>query len=450
MTTPLFQDFNPRKIEWQWNGHKYIKAFDYNTGILELFYSGGVGSAKTIGHTHEIVKNCLEQPGSRWLMVRRALKDLKRTSWAELLRHMSDINNSVIKSYNISDRHIIFNNGSEILGDSYDDGDLTKFQSLNLSGLDIEEANEMPSKEIYEGLKLRLGRAGVAKNMSFLRCNPDEPSHWLYKYFIQDASHPNKKVFYSITEQNPFLPKWYLENLKRDLDPLMARRKLYGEWLSIAGEGIYYNYSSERNFKRDEVYQFDLRYPIRLMKDFNVGQGKPMSSAVGQFIDNVWHIKKNYLVDGFRTAQMMDELAEDGVFEHKTSFLIYGDASGRHNDTRSNQSDWDIIEDFLSNYRRKDKSSLQFSIDVPRANPPIKQRWKHCNLKFLNALGFVGFFVYQEAADTDEGFRLTKLKKGSGLVEDDSYRNQHVTTAIGYAVDYVEEYETGGAKITIT
>ena len=69
------------------------------------------------------------------------------------------------------------------------------------------------------------------------------------------------------------------------------------------------------------------------------------------------------------------------------------------------------------------------------------QRWKHCNLKFLNALGFVGFYVYKEASETDEGFRLTKLKKGSGLVEDDSYRNQHVTTAIGYAVDYVEEYE---------
>jgi hypothetical protein len=180
------------------------------------------------------------------------------------------------------------------------------------------------------------------------------------------------------------------------------------------------------------------------MHDFNIGQGKPMSAAVGQFVNGAWHIKKNYLVDGFRTAQLMDELADDGVFEHEAPFLVYGDASGRHNDTRSNQSDWDIIEDFLANYKRKNGSKLQFSIDVPRANPPIKQRWKHLNLKFLNANNFVGFFVYSEASETDEGFRLTKLKKGSGLVEDDSYRNQHVTTAIGYAVDYVEEYESSG------
>ena len=63
----------------------------------------------------------------------------------------------------------------------------------------------------------------------------------------------------------------------------------------------------------------------------------------------------------------------------------------------------------------------------------------------------MGFYVYSEASETDEGFRLTKLKKGSGLVEDDSYRNQHVSGAIGYAVDYVEENETVGAgKIIIT
>lgn len=448
MTTPLFLEFDPRAIEWQWDATQYIREFDYDSGILELFYSGGVGSAKTIDHIHEIVKNCIEQPGSRWLMLRRALKDLKRTSWAELLRHMADIPGA-IKSYNISDRIIIFHNGSEIMGDSYDDGDLTKFQSLNLSGLDIEEANEMPSQAVYEGLKLRLGRAGVRINMAFSRSNPDEPDHWLHSYFILDKDHPNKKVFYSLTEQNPFLPAWYLPNLKRDLSPLMARRKLYGEWLSITGSGIYYNYSSERNFKRGEVYKFNPNYPICLMHDFNIGQNKPMSAAVGQYIKGVFHIKKNYIVEGFRTSQIMDEMADDGLFENKASFLVYGDASGRHSDTRSNQSDWDIIEEFLAKYKRKDKSMLQFSIEVPRANPPIRQRHNMVNTAFMNALGEVNFFIYSEASEADDGFRLTKLKKGSGLVEDDSFANQHVTTAIGYWIDYTKEYETELAPVKL-
>ena len=47
--------------------------------------------------------------------------------------------------------------------------------------------------------------------------------------------------------------------------------------------------------------------------------------------------------------------------------------------------------------------------------------------------------LYKGAKAADEGFRLTKLKKGSGLIEDDSLKQQHVTTAIGYWVVYVLE-----------
>jgi hypothetical protein len=449
MSTPMFQDFSPKSIAWQWDAHKYVRDFDYHMGVLELFFSGGVGSAKTIEHIHEIVKNCLDQPGSRWLMLRRALKDLKRTSWAELLRHMADIPD-VIQSYNKSDLKITFKNGSEIFGDSYDDGDLTKFQSLALSGLDIEEINEMPNKGIYEGIKLRLGRAGVLKNMVFARCNPDEPDHWLHSYFIMDPDHPCKKVFYSLTEQNPFLPSWYLPNQLRDLSPLMARRKLKGEWLSITGSGIYYNYSSEKNFKRSETYKIDPRHPISVMHDFNIGAGKPMSVAVGQYINKVFHIKKCYLVEGFKTYQIMDEMADDGVFENKADFIIYGDASGRNNSTSSNHSDWEIIEEFLEKYKRKDGSRLTFEIEVPKANPPIRQRHNRVNVAFQNGLNQVGLYIYSEAHQADSGFRLTKLKKGSGLVEDDSFADQHVSGAIGYWIDYVKEYEGDLAPVTRT
>jgi hypothetical protein len=447
MTTPLFQDFDPRAIKWQWDATVFEREFDYHSGALELFYSGGVGSAKTIDHIHMLVMDMVRQPYSRALMVRRALKDLKRTSWVELLQHMADIPEA-IESIHKTDMKITFKNGSEIFGDSYDDGDLNKFQSLALSHLDIEEANEMP-KEVYQALKLRVGRAGVYKNRIQARCNPDEPGHWLHKYFIEDFEHPNKKVFYSITEQNPFLPRWYLENLKRDLSPLMARRKLMGEWLSVAGDSIYYNYASDRNFKRGEVFEFNSKYPIAIGHDFNIGEGKPMSAFVGQFYDNAWHIKKTYLLFRSNTHQILDEMADDGVFENKTTFKIYGDATGRHSDTRSNQSDWDIIEDFLGHYKRKDGSTLEFSIDVPRSNPPIRRRHNRMNAKFLNANNQVGFYIYSEAYDADEGFRLTKLKKGSGLIEDDGPLCpwQHCTTAIGYAVDYVEEYETAAVGV---
>lgn len=454
-STPNLAGFNPYAIPYQGKLLELVRRdWDYAEGNLEVLLSGSYGSAKSIMMAHLAVTHCLENDRARVCLARKTLPDLKDTIFKEIIEHIEE---DLIEGEDYHAAHnrgfIRFANGSEIISRSWADKKYKKGRSLKLSMLVFEEMteNELEDKQAFDTLKARLRRLPhVKENFLIGATNPDSQNHWVHKYFM-DKPAPYKKVFYSITDDNPFLDPIYVKQLREGMTPLEAKRYLEGQWIEIATESIYYNYSSERNFKRDEVYQFDCRYPIRLMHDFNIGQGKPMSAAVGQFINNVWHIKKNYLIDGFRTAQLMDELAEDGVFEHKTTFLVYGDASGRHNDTRSNQSDWDIIEDFLSNYKRKDGTRLQFSIDVPRANPPIKQRWKHCNLKFLNALGFVGFYVYKEASETDEGFRLTKLKKGSGLVEDDSYRNQHVTGAIGYAVDYVEEYENSGpAKITMS
>ncbi len=249
-STPAFTEFNPKHIKWQFDSILYAHNFDYSLGILEMFASGSIGSAKTLKDIHQIVKHCVENSGAKYLMVRRALKDLKRTSWDVLLKHIRDIP-QYIESYNKSEMKIRFVNGSEIIGDSYDKGDLEKFRSLELSGADFEEGNECP-KDVYEAIKMRVGRIpNIKNNIITIRTNPDEPDHWLYKYFIEDQQHPCKKVFYSLTEQNPFLPEWYVLNLKKDLDPLMAKRMLEGQWLSIRGESIYYAYNPEIQFLHD-------------------------------------------------------------------------------------------------------------------------------------------------------------------------------------------------------
>jgi len=74
------------------------------------------------------------------------------------------------------------------------------------------------------------------------------------------------------------------------------------------------------------------------------------------------------------------------------------------------------------------------------------------NSLFMNDLGEVRFYIYHDAAIADEGFRLTKLKKGSGLVEEDgpSAPYQHVTTAIGYWADYVFEYDMETSVIKLS
>jgi PBSX family phage terminase large subunit len=444
-STPTFQDFNPTLIQWQYDSICYAHNFDYTRGILESFASGSIGSAKTIKDIHQIVKHCIENDGAKYLMVRRALKDLKRTSWDVLLKHISDIPH-LISSYNKSDMTITFINGSSIIGDSYDKGDLEKFRSLELSGADFEEGNEC-TKEVYEAIKMRVGRIpSVVQNIITIRTNPDEPSHWLYEYFIEDKKHPCKKVAYSLTEQNPFLPKWYIENLKADLDPMMARRMLKGEWLSIRGEAIYYAYDSDKQFLRDTEYKINPYHPIYFGHDQNIADGKPMSMCMWQYINGVFHVFNEFILQGFSTPKLMDEIGESGVFENHNLFIITGDCNGWNKDTRGNLTDYDHTRKYIESYVRKDGTYVDVQMEVPKSNPSVRARQNMVNAQCLNDLKQIRLYVYKDAPTVDKGLRLTKLKNGSTYLEDDNDPFQHVITGLGYGVYRIKKYLDNNSK----
>jgi hypothetical protein len=212
----------------------------------------------------------------------------------------------------------------------------------------------------------------------------------------------------------------------------MYRRMVLGLWEEIKGEVVYYNYEADRNYRK-ESYTVNEKYPLDLMHDFNIGEGKPMSAAIGQYIDGTFYVYKSFLIEGARTAGIMEEMAD--VFEHKCKFRVFGDASGKSRDTRSIKSDYDIIREYLANYKRKDGTHLETEFFVPLANPPIKERHNKVNATFYNVNKEVKFINYDK--DVDEGLRLTKLKKSGQYIEDDSFAKQHVTTAIGYWIHYL-------------
>jgi hypothetical protein len=278
--------------------------------------------------------------------------------------------------------------------------------------------------------------------------NPDSPSHWAYKYFIEDKKR-DRRVYYSVTEDNPFLDPLYIQGLKRDLDPKMARRMLYGEWLEIARDVVYHAYSKELNFK-DQDYEINPNLPIDLCFDFNIGEGKPMSTCVGQdeAAKDTLHIFDEAVIPGTDTEMMMHEWASRGLFEHKNMFRIYGDATGASRTTKSKHSDYDIIKQFLDNYRRQDGSRVLYIMNVPRSNPPIRTRHNRVNAYCKNELGNSRLFLYRKCKVAEKGMRLTALKQGGNYIEDDSKEYQHVTTALGYYVVHASNTR-GLVKISI-
>lgn len=441
-STPSLTEFDPRVIPYQFQVIKDVrKNWEYSDGrVHEFMLSGSVGSAKSILLAHLGVTHCLMYPKAKLALCRKAMPDLKETILGTVLEHMEgDLVEGEDYEHNKQKASITFKNGSQVISRSWADKKFKKFRSVALSAAIVEELteNDESYRAFYPELRMRVGRLPhVPENWIGCATNPDSPAHWAHKYWIA-ARQPTRHVYYSVTRDNPFLPKEYVAQLKRDLDPKMALRMLEGQWIEISQEVVYHAYDRALHF-RDREYEYDPRLPIVIAHDFNIGAGKPMSACAGQYdpaLDQ-WHWAEDFVVEGADTEQIMEEIAGRGLFERPNRFYIRGDASGKNRDTRSKRTDYDIIESFLAKYRRKDASPLTFELQVTSANPPVRSRHNLMNGYMKNVAGDVRFFVYRKAATLDEAMRLTKLKNGGQYIEDDTPAYQHVGTAAGYAVVY--------------
>jgi hypothetical protein len=441
-SVPSISEFNPHQVPFQFRVIRDIRSrFDYSIGTHEVLLSGSVGSAKSLLGAHLGVTHCTLFDRARCCLGRKSMPDLKETILQMVLDHMEgDLVESVDYEYNRSKGKVTFSNNSEIVSRSWADKNFKRFRSLGLSAALIEELTENDDnyKPFYDEAYNRIGRLPhVPEKWIVNMTNPDAPSHWAYKRFFVEQR-PTRHVYKSRTEENPFLPPEYIASLKANMDPKMWLRMGEGEWIEIAQEIIYHSFDRAINF-RDYDYTPNPVLPIRLNFDFNIGLGKPMSAVASQYDHEAdsFHFFEDFIVQGADTDDLMEEIAARGTLEQHALFIVHGDATGKNRSTKSKKTDYDLIVDFLSKYRRKDGTRILFKLEVPPSNPPIRTRHNIMNAYMKNSLGRNRLFVYRKAATLDEGLRITKLKKGAQYLEDDSPAYQHVTTAAGYGVVWV-------------
>jgi len=361
-STPTLTEFDPAQVPFQLRVIKDIrKNFDYSEGMVhELLLSGSVGSAKSLLGAHLIVTHCLMYSNAQALLGRRSMPSLKDTILKKVLDHLAtDISYSFNKHRGI----IEFENGSIIIPYSWADGNYEKVRSLELSCAVIEELTENDTLDFYHEIKMRVGRLPhIKENWICSLTNPGSPSSEHFKYFISPSG-PNRHVYYSLTTENKFLPKGYVRGLLQSLDPRTAERMIYGKWVDIVTEVIYHQYDRELNY-RNTSYRVNDNFPVILSWDFNIGKGKPLSMCLIQYVRGVFHIFDQVVVEGMRTEDSCEELMSRGLLDYNTVYLIDGDATGKHKDTRQNNDDWEIIERYMANTRNNKSKKIRFKMIV--------------------------------------------------------------------------------------
>lgn len=438
-----YYSFDPRVIPWQWEAMKKIAKLDYSKRTHEFAFCGILGSAKTTLAAWMAIDHCCKYRDAEFFIGRRSYTDLKETSFKELVELIEATWGKRAEKWSkIGDCSIEFPWGSRIIGGTWGDGRYEKFKSKKYSAAWLEEPTENKAEEYLSFMGTFRGRVGrinprnsdVQENFIISSFNAYDPDHPIYDDFYIKNS-PYVHLFESLTRDNPFLQPDYYEALAERLDPVNYARQVLGEWKASNTDKIYYSYKAENNFKNED-YEIDPYKPIHICWDFNIGVNKPMSGCLFQYDGKSFHFFDEFIIDGARTMDTLEDLANRGLIRKGFEYKLHGDATGSSRDTRSKVSDWGIIRKFFANFE-----GIKYSLQVPKSNPPIRKRHNTVNSYMENQLGEHRLFLYRKCKTLDKGFRLTALKKGGSFIEDDSRPYQHVTTAAGYGICSTIQYE---------
>lgn len=463
-SVPAFHEFKP--LPWQYNFiYDSIKKFDYRIGPQFILLSGCVGSAKSVGGVFRTCLHAVTHSNTNIVLGRLTLPDLKKTLFGDVLEMLSGTYREGRDfTVNRTQGNIHLANGTNFLSTTWVDKRYkSKFRSLRASMIVVEEIVE--NDENYWGFFdeaiSRLGRVPHVKENIFLAMtNPDEPSHPVYDFWQNNCLERYEKywtngrdrhVYYSSIADNPYLPEFYEASLRDKYDEQMAQRMLDGKWIYIGRDRCYYAYKPDQHITKD--LQADKKLDLRLCFDFNIAKDKPMSSCLMQFDkrsndavpqNRRFKILDEVCVEGMRTLNAMEVWADKGWFDlpHNPRIIVHGDAAGNHRHSSALRTDYEQIEYFLQNYKRKDRMKVTSSIRVQRKNPALRERHNTVNSNLKNADGVIRTAIHDRCKNVQEGFLSTRLKDAVAYVEDPATKGQDMSSAISYGIWYCAKFES--------
>lgn len=181
--------------------------------------------------------------------------------------------------------------------------------------------------------------------------------------------------------------------------------------------------------------------------DFNF---TPLSSGIGVRRKETTGLKRDCLIiadEIILTSAVAYQSALEFVNKYdkhqNKNVIVYGDPSGKVGEKHGQISNYKVIEEVLTQYKWK------FERRVRAAAPAIRDRQNAVRAKIQNANGHISLFVNPvKAVYAHKGLSTVQVKEGSAFLEEET-DYQHITTAIGYMVEYEWPISGGMKKIQI-
>jgi hypothetical protein len=304
------------------------------------------------------------------------------------------------------------------------------YDSLRGEGLDFLVMDEFASmaleawtEVLRPALSDRLGRA-------LFIGTPKGRNHF-YELFQAAREHADWAAFHYTTEQGGIVSLAELEAARGDLDERAYRQEYQASFESLGVGRAYHAFDRTHNVG---PVRHDAQFPLLWALDFNM---HPFCSVLAQTDGSRVHIFDEMVLPNSNTLAACEEFLSrtKDLPGMPLNVYVYGDATGEQHKTSASRTDWQIVKNFFGRYPDRYQASFQ----VPRSNPPVKDRINCVNAILRNHAGQYRLAIDPRCKELIKDFEQVSWKAdahGNSLAELDKSdtRRTHVSDAVGYLI----------------
>jgi len=219
------------------------------------------------------------------------------------------------------------------------------------------------------------------------------------------------------------LPADLIEAQRRALDPRTFRQEFEAAFETSNGV-IYYNYDPTLNSTTEEIEPHE---QLLWCHDFNF---TPLSSCVVVVRANRICVLDEIVLTSAISKQSALEFVEKYQHHKNKNVIIYGDPVGRAGEKHGHNSDYTEMEQILR------QNGWTVTRKVKNKAPAIKDRQNAVRAKICSSDNVRSLFVNtSKCYYVNKGLCSVEFKEGSTFLEEET-DYQHITTALGYYIDY--------------
>jgi hypothetical protein len=396
----------------------------------------GRRSGKTERFKRFVAKEAMRNPNELYFIAAPTRDQVKKIYWDDM--KMLCLTASLPRTPSESELKIYFPNGSEIHLIGLDKPQ--RIEGIPWTGGGVDEIADIKphawESHIFPALNTVDPTRPDHRAWCWLLGVPDGLNHFYdMAEYAKTSGDPHWKLYH--WPSSDILPDDVIAAAKRSMSPKQYKQEFEASFETATGR-IYEDYGLA-NHTAETIKPHE---QLLWYHDFNY---TPMSSgiAVRRNKDDLYLLDE-IILESADTIDSAKEFVEKFKSHENKHVIIYGDPAGKAGEKHGKESDYTQMEAVLRD------NGWRFTRKVKRKHPAIKDRQNAVRAKILTADGHSSLFVNTAAAPYNhKGLATVQLQKGSTFQEDDRNEYQHITTAIGYMVDYEWSIEQPATKLNV-